>query len=211
MALNYTTLQSTVLAEAKRANLTSEVVTCIRKCEGMIRRELLGYELQDTLDESDRSANGIYNAPSYMHYVQHIFTTNAQGEEYPLEKVGLGNIKGLMANAPLLHYAVYGSFIEFRGVPATDKEMTVHYIGHPAPLDTTSSNALLTDHEVIYTAGTRFYLEADYVEDADVAQQQLDIFNAAVKGLNDKIRRKLGGGTQSWGYNLGNYKTQRGY
>lgn len=211
MALDYTTLQTEILAVAKRPTLTSEVVSCIRRAEGMIRRELLGYELQATIQESDRVSNGVYNAPSYLHYVQSISTTDADGDEYPLNRVGLNNIYRLSASASLLEYAVYNDFIEFRGVPATDKEMRCNYIGHPAPLDVTSTNALLTDHEEIYISGALFQLYAGYIEAAELAQGQLDIFNNAVDGLNMAIRRKLGGGVRSYGYNLGNLRTQRGY
>ena len=168
MALNYTTLQTEILAVAKRPTLTAEVTGCIRRGEGMIRRELLGYELQSTLQEANRSANGVYNAPAYCHYVQSIFTTDADANEYPLNRVGLANIYRLSAAASLLEYAHYADFIEFRGVPATDKEMRVHYIGHPAPLDLTATNALLTDHEEIYISASLFQLYAGYVEGAGI-------------------------------------------
>lgn len=211
MALNYTTLQTEILNVAKRPTLTTEVVSCIRRAEGMIRRELLGYELQVTLDESSRNSAGVYNAPTYLHYVQSISTTDADANEYTLKPVGLNNIYRLSAAASLLEYAVYGDFIEFRGVPATNKEMRCNYIGHPAPLDVTATNDLLTDHEEIYISGALFQLYAGYIEAAELAQGQLDIFNNAVDTLNAAIRRKLGGGVRSYGYNLGNLRTQRGY
>lgn len=211
MALDYTTLQTEILAVAKRPTLTSEVVSCIRRAEGMIRRELLGYELQATIQESDRVSSGVYNAPSYLQYVQSISTTDADGDEYTLNRVGLNNIYRLSAAASLLEYAVYNDFIEFRGVPATGKEMRCNYIGHPAPLDATSTNELLTDHEEIYISGALFSLYSGYIEAAELAQGQLDIFNNAVDKLNTAIRRKLGGGVRSYGYNLGNLRTQRGY
>ncbi len=211
MALSYTTLQTEILSIAKRPTLTSEVVSCIRRAEGMIRRDLLGYELQATMQESDRVSNGVYNQPTYLHYVQSISTTDADANEYVLKNVGLNNIYRLSAAASLLEYAVYGDFIEFRGVPATNKEMRCNYIGHPAPLDVTATNALLTDHEEIYVSGSLFQLYAGYVEALDLAQGQLDIFTNSVTRLNEKIRRKLGGGVRSYGYNLGNLRTQRGY
>lgn len=211
MALNYTTLQTAVLAIAKRPSMTIEVVECIRRAEGMIRRALVGYELQATIDEDDRSDEGVYNAPAYALYVQHVFTSTSGRASYPVTRVGLGNIRRMRASAEVLDYAHYGAFMEFRGVPATDQEMEVHYIGHPAPLTDTATNALLTDHEEIYTAASLFQLYSGYTEDLELAQSQLDIFTNATESLNEVIRRKLGGGIQGPGYNLGNILPSGGY
>jgi hypothetical protein len=211
VSLTYSTLQTAVLTISKRPTLTTEVVECIRRCEGRLRRELIAYELQATLAEVDRSSGGIYTAPAYCLQVQDIFTTDALSRSYPLENVGRVNIRGLVATAPVLHFAHYQSVIEFRGVPATDQEMTVNYFGHPAPLATTDTNALLDDHEGLYIAGALFELYSDYTEDLELAQAQLDKFNHDIDELNKAIGRKLGGGVTAAAYNFGNVKMSGGY
>lgn len=211
MSLTYTTLQSECLTIAKRTELTTEIVECIRRAEGMLRRQLIGYELQATLDEDDRSSDGVYTAPSYATFIQNVFTSTASLASYPLNRVGRGNIRRMTASAPVLDYAHYGSVIEFRGVPATDQEMEVHYIGQPAPLTVTATNALLDDHEDLYISGALFVLYSDYTEEIELAERQLEKFNGHVETLNETIRRKLSGGIVMPGYNLGNRMLTRGY
>jgi hypothetical protein len=210
--LNYGTLQTEVLTIAKRAAMTAEVVGAIRRCEGMIKRKLVGYELQATLAESDRSSAGIYTEPTGCMFVQHIFTDDAQSRTYEIERVGHANIKQLVSTAQVLNYAHYETFVEFRGSPATDQNMVVHYIGHPTAFASDSdNNVLLDEHEDIYISGSLFQLYSGYTEDLELAQGQLDIFTDAVETLNDSIRRKLGGGIVAGGYNLGNLHSSRGY
>ena len=210
--LNYGTLKTEIGLVSKRAALTTEITSCVRRCEGMIKRKLLGYELRETLTESDRSSEGVYAEPTGCLFVQHIFTEDANDRSYEIERVGHANIKQLKKSSLPLHYAHYESVIEFRGSPATDKSMICHYIGHPVVFSSDGdTNVLLDEHEDIYISGSLFQLYSGYTEDLELAQAQLDIFSDAIDTLNDSIRRKLGGGIVAGGYNLGNLHSGRGY
>jgi hypothetical protein len=133
------------------------------------------------------------------------------GREYTLQDAGLVNIKRLPATADALQYAVRGSLIEFRGVPATDWTANMHYFGYPVPFDEdTDENSLLTDHEELYVAGGKYFLFL-HTQDFELADKALDGFGLAVATLNAQVGRKLGGGATVGAYNLGNRSTGSSY
>lgn len=207
MSLNYTTLQSEVLAEAVHAELTVEVVSFIRKCEAMIRRKVRALELRTTLVEADRDTGGIYNLSGQVLEIRRVYTSDAVNGA---ENVGIAGIRLLDVTAPVIHYAVSGQTIEFRGVPETDAEMELVYRGWPDPLATTATNELLTNHEDIYVSGTLFYLYK-YTQDLELAQGELSVFKDAVDALNKATGRLTGGGSILPAYNFGQIRVGRGY
>lgn len=207
MSLTYTTLQSTVLEEAVHAELTTEVVGFIRKCEAMIRRKLFALELRTTLDETDRNSGGIYNLSGQVQEVRRVYTSDAVNGA---ENVGIAGIRALDATAPVLQYAVSGQTIELRGVPGTDAEIELIYKGWPDPLATTATNELLTNHEDIYVCGTLFYLYK-HTQDLELAQSELSTFTDAVDALNKATARLTGGGSVMPAYNFGQIRVGRGY
>lgn len=207
MSLNYTTLQSEVLAEAVHAELTTEVVSFVRKCEAMIRRKVRALELRTTLVEADRNTDGIYDLSGQVLEIRRAYTSDAVNGA---ANVGIAGIRLLDATAPVLHYAVSGQTIEFRGVPATDAEIELVYRGWPDPLATTATNELLTNHEDIYVSGTLFYLYK-YTQDLELAQTELSVFKDAVDALNKATGRLTGGGSILPAYNFGQIRVGRGY
>lgn len=210
MSLNYTTLQAAILAQAARAELTTEVVEFIRRCEAMIRRELDAYEVRTTLDESDRSSSGLYNLSGQVKEVRAVYATASDGSTYQLENVGVRRIRELPATADVQQYAVSGQQIEFRGVPGTDAELELVTLGWPDPLATTASNSLLTNHEDIYLYGSLFHLY-QYTQDLELAQSALDTFGDAVEKVNRAHARLNGGGSIAPAYNFGHVRIGRGY
>lgn len=201
--MNYGQLKTAVLADAHRPDLSTEVAGFIRRAEGMIRRELVGYELTATLDESDRDADGVYDLPSNVLVLRAVFTTSAAGHSYPIENVGAPSIRNYSTSAPVLHYAVRGAQIEFRGVPATDQELELHYFGHPAALSADADeNTLLTDHEALYLEGALFYLYK-HTQDLELAQGALDTFSDTIEKLNQAHGRKVAGASNAGAYNFG--------
>lgn len=210
MSLNYTTLQSTVLDYAERGDLTTEVVGFIRLAEGMIRRDVKAQETRFTLDEDDRSSLGVYNLPDSIQEVRVVYGTGANGSTYAMENVGVVGIRQLPANADVQHYAVTGSTIEFRGVPATDEEMVVIGFGWPEELATTATNDLLTDHEALYVYGALYHLYL-YTQDLELADKARQIFDEAAEKLNRQIGRKTGGGSVLPAYNFGHVTVGGGY
>lgn len=209
MPLNYTTLQTAVLNNAARADLSAECPDFIRLCEGMIRRDVRAFETRTTLDEADRVADGVYTLPDTIQEVRAIFAP-IDDDSYALQNVGLPAIRTLAASADVRYYAIVGSTIEFRGVPAADSEFEIIGIGWPDPLDTTATNALLTYHESLYVHGSLFHLY-NYTQDLELAQIALRIYTDAAKALNEQISRRIGGGAIMPAYNFGHFTTGTGY
>ena len=209
MSLNYTTLQSTVLAYSARADLSAEAPGFIRLCEGLLRRELRAQETRATLVEADRSSDGIYNLPATIQEVRAIWASD-NDDQYTLENVGLHGIKTLAASSDPRYYAVSGNTIEIRGVPATDSEFEIVGLGWPVPLETTPTNDLLTYHEALYIYGTLFFLYT-YTQDIELATNAYQNFSDAVRKINSFVGRKIGGGSILPAYNFGQVSTGRGY
>lgn len=212
--MNYGELKTFILADAHRTDLSETgdtgAVGFIRRAEGMIRRELIGYDLTATLDEDDRSSNGIYDLPSGVAQIRTI-TGTYSGEEYELDEVGLSSIKNLPDTVVPQIYAVHANTVEFRGVPATDAEFTVNYFGQPTAFsDDADENDLLTDHEIIYVSAAKFYLYT-HTQDRELAKDEFDLFRDAVEKLNEAKARKVGGGGSIGGYNLGNFRVGSAY
>ena len=210
MSLNYTTLQSTVLAQAARADLTTEVVQFIRMAEAMIRREVKAFEVRTTLEEADRSSGGVYNLSGQVQEIRGIWGTASDGTSYTLENVGLAGIRSIESDATPLYYAVSGQTVEFRGVPATDASFDLVVFGWPDPLATTSTNSLLTNHEDLYVYGTLFHLY-NYTQDLELAQAALSVFLDAADKVNQLNGRLIGGSSIQPAYNFGQISTSTGY
>jgi len=210
--MNYGQLKTAVLEHAHAPELTAEVAGFVRLAEGLIRRELRAYELAYTLDESDRVALGVYTLPATLLEVRAIYATDAAGETFALENVGVVGIRNALATSPVLSYAVRGdNTIEFRGVPATDAELEVLYLGHPVAFSADGDeNDLLTNHEAIYLYGALHYLYT-WTEDLELAGAARENCLDAIEKLNQQIGRKIGGGSVVPGYNLGLYNAGSGY
>lgn len=210
MSLTYTTLQSTVLAQAVRPELTTEVLQFIRSAEAMIRREVKAYPVRGTLVEANRSSGGVYNLSGQVQQVLAVMADDSQGNEYGLENVGIAGIRELPSDADVQHFAVLGQTIEFRGVPATDASLPIIYMGWPDPLDTTATNDLLTNHEDLYVYGTLFHLY-NYEQELQLAQSALSIFENAADSLNELNDSRAGGGSIMPAYNFGHVTIGKGY
>ena len=210
MSLNYTTLQSTVLAQAVHAELTAEVTQFIRMCEAMIRREVRAYEVRTTIGESSRVALGVYNLSGKVQAVRAIYKAAADGSTYALENVGLQGIRMIPATADVMYYAVSGQTIEFRGVPGTGVSMEAVHHGWPDPLDVTPTNDLLTNYEDMYVYGTLFHLY-NFTQDLELAQSSLSVFLDCADKLNQANGALIGGGSIMPGYNFGHIRMGKGY
>lgn len=205
--MTYAELKAAVLADCHRPDLTAEVAGFVREGEGMIRRGLkYSLPLSATLDESDRVSEGVYTLPSGLLIVRAVYTDDApEGAE----QVSLASIRVLPASAPVLKFCVIGDTIEFRGVPGTDEEIELQYMGMPAALSADGdTNDLLTDHETLYKSAASFYLYK-HTQDLELAQGELDTFTAALDQLNEQQARKLGGATIAPAYHFG--PVTRGY
>jgi hypothetical protein len=199
--MNYGELKQAILDDSHRADLSTHVARFIRQCEGMIRRDLTGYLINTTLTDSDRVSAGLYNVPGRLLMVREIRLQGRQGDG--LVRVGPGHIRRLDSTADVVQYAQNGdSTIEFRGVPAATDIFDLLYYGTPAPFsDDADENDLLTDHETLYMAGSKFFLY-QHTQDRELAGDELQIFNGVVEDLNAKIARQIGGATIAPTYNF---------
>lgn len=206
--MTYATLKTDLAAFSHRTDLTSVIPTFVALAEGMIRRDLVGYELTATLDETDRSALGVYNLPTGVSVIRAVYDE----DEVPLENVGTNQIKSVADDSDPQYFTVLGEQVEFRGVPATDAEFTIRYFGVPAALsDDADTNALLEDHYALYLYGALFFLY-QYTQDVELAQGALDTFTNTIETLNDAHGRKVSGASAfNAGYNFRNLPRRGGY
>jgi hypothetical protein len=205
--MNKGELKTAILTDCHREDLTAEADRFVREGEGLIRRGLkYSVPLTVTLDETDRVSEGVYTLPSGLLIVRAVYTEDApEGAE----QVSLASIRSLLATAAVVKFCVVGDTIEFRGVPGTDEEIELNYMGMPAALDGDSdTNDLLTDHETLYKSAASFYLYK-HTQDLELAQGELDTFTAALDALNEQLARKLGGATIAPAYYFG--PIYRGY
>ena len=201
--MNYGDLKTAILDDTHRADLSADAARFVRQCEGMIRRDLVAYLVRATLTDSDRvtAGEGLYNLPARVVQVRDIKLTGRQGDD--LQRVSPGQIRRLDATADVLQYCQNGDgTIEFRGVPGAADEMEVLYYGTPVPFSSdTDENDLLTDHETLYMAGSKFFLYL-HTQDRELAQDELQIFNGIVSDLNEQVARKIGGASIAPAYNF---------
>lgn len=209
MSLDYTTLQSTVLDQAKRADLSSQCPQFVRSCESMIRRRVQALESRITLDESDRVSEGIYTLPSSVQEVRAVYGT-VNSTPIVLQNAGPLGLRSIAATDPAIAYAISGHTIEFRGVPGTDSEFELVTFGWPDALATTSTNELLTNFEDLYVYGTLFFLYS-YTQDLELAQIALDVFADVVKHVNKLSQRITGNQVPAPMYNFGQVVTGSRY
>lgn len=138
--MSYADLQTAIIEDTHRADLTSLVPRFIRLGEGLIRRDLKAYELTATLTDSDRVSDGIYTLPGTVVDIRTIHVTGRQGDS--LQRVMPGHIRRLSSSADVVQYCQNGDdTVEFRGVPGAAETLEVRYFGIPAPLASTPRTA----------------------------------------------------------------------
>jgi hypothetical protein len=199
--MNYGDLKQAILDDTHRADLSAFVPRFVRECEGLLRRQLTGYLLTTTITDADRVSEGLYSLPVRTLVIRHIMLQGRQGDA--IQRVAPGAIRRLDSTADVLQYAQYGDgSIEFRGVPGTSEIFDILYFGTPAPFSADGDeNELLTDHESLYIAGSKFFLYL-HTQDRELANDELDIFNGIVGTLNEKIAREIGGANVTPTYNF---------
>jgi hypothetical protein len=199
--MNYGELKTAILADTHRTDLSSHVARFVRQCEGLIRRDLKAYLLSTTLTDSDRSSGGVYTLPSRELVIRDIKLQGRQGDG--LQRVSPAAIRRLDSTADVMQYCHNGDgTIEFRGVPGASQVFDLLYYGTPAPFsDDADENDLLTDHETLYMAGSKFFLYL-HTQDRELASDELDIFNGVIETLNEQVARQIGGANIAPVYNF---------
>lgn len=201
--MNYGDLKTAILADTHRPDLSAHVERFVRQCEGLIRRDLKAYLLHETITDSDRvyAGGGLYNIPARCLEIRQVTLQGRQGDA--LQRVAPGVIERLDTTAPVVQYVELGNnTIDFQGVPGSNDIFDILYYGTPAPFASDSDeNDLLTDHETLYMAGSKFYLYL-HTQDRELASDELDIYNGVIDTLNEQIARKIGGANVAPSYNF---------
>lgn len=200
--MTYADLQTAIIEDTHRADLTSLVPRFIRLGEGLIRRDLKAYELVANITDSDRitAGEGLYNLPGTLVNIRSLHVVGRSGDA--LHRVSPNSIRRLDASTLPAQYTQHSNgTIEVRGVPSASTVLEVRYFGIPAPLATTPTNTLLTDHEGLYQAAATYYLYL-HTQDRELAQDQANTFDAIMERINEFAARKIGGASVAPAYNF---------
>lgn len=199
--MNYGELKTAILDDTHRSDLSTHVARFVRQCEGLIRRDLTAYLLNTTITDSDRVSEGLFNLPVRVLEIRHISLQGRQGDS--LQRVAPGQIRRLDLTSDVVQYCQNGDgTIEFRGNPGSADVFDILYYGSPAPFSSDSDeNDLLTDHETLYMAGSKFFLYL-HTQDRELAEDELNIFNGVINTLNEQMARKIGGANIAPAYNF---------
>ncbi len=199
--MNYGELKQAILDDTHRADLSTHVARFVRQCEGMIRRDLSAYLLTTTLTDSDRVADGVFTLPTRTLQIRDLRLQGRQGDG--IIRVAPGQIRRLETTTDVVQYCEYGDgTIEFRGVPGSAEVFDLVYYGTPAPFSADGDeNDLLTDHESLYMAGSKFFLY-QHTQDMELANAEASLYDAILGDLNEQIARKIGGAVVAPSYNF---------
>ena len=199
--MNYGELKTAILDDTHRADLSSHVARFVRQCEGLIRRDLTAYLISTTISDSFRVSDGVYNLPARLLEIRSISLQGRQGDA--IQRVSPGVINRLDSTADVVQYCQNGDgTVQFSGVPGTSDVFDILYYGTPEPFANDSDeNELLTDHETLYMAGSKFFLYL-HTQDRELASDELDIYNGVIDTLNEQIARKIGGANVAPSYNM---------
>lgn len=201
----YAQIKTLILDTAHRADLSAYVAGFVSLAEAMIKRDLRASTYSTTLDETDRVADGVYTLPSTLLEVRSLRIAHSTHFD-TLEQVSPQQIATIASTLPVQWFAMLGSTVEFRGVPATDTEIELQYFGHPVALSGASDVLVLDD--ALYLYGGLFNLY-QFTQDVELAQGALDTFQDALAKLNEQAGRKLGGASVRPAYWFG--QVTRGY
>ncbi len=205
--MNYGELKQAVALQTHRttSQYAALIPDFIRQGEGMIRRELTAYSLAAVLDDTFRSAPGspVYLLPGPLAQIRVLIYNDARNGR-ALQKTEPAGLTTTDIQSPPQVYAQYDpNTIEIRGNPATGATFNLLYFGLPAPLvNDADTNELLTDHETLYLAASKFFLY-EYSQDLELANAQLDLFNGVISSLNEFYDRMIGGQRVEQNYNFG--------
>lgn len=203
--MTFAELKQLILDTAHRADLSAYVAGFVERAEKMIRRDLRAATYSVTLDESDRVAEGVYTLPSTLLEVRSLRLAHSTHFD-TLEQVSPQQIATIASTLPVQWFAMLGSTVEFRGVPATDTEIELQYFGYPTALSGDSD--VLTLDEDLYVYGSLFHLY-QFTQDLELANAALETFQDALAKANEQAGRKLGGASVRPAYWFG--QVTRGY
>lgn len=200
MSYTYSDLRADIVSDSKRSDLFTETPRFIRLAEGLIRRDLTAYELTATLTDADRVTDGVYTLPTGFQQDRSVHVVGRTARA--LNRVSANQSRVYEPSADVVQYTIHGDgTIEFRGVPSESDTFDLRYFGMPEPLETTATNALLTDHEGLYLSGALYYLYMNE-QSTELAGAQAQTFDAIMERINEMMKRRLGGNASAPLYNM---------
>ena len=206
MAYDYAALQADLLVAGKRPDYAgAKVQRFIAEGEVRIREKCEGYPLSTTLTDANRSGvtSGIYTLPNPTRIVQvrHVIPLSNAGTA-PLDAADetLVAVHGSDSNVSMYCLRPDGTLV-IAGVPGAGVTYSVNYIGLPVELAITSTNQLLTDHQLLYLNAALISLHRE-TREPDIAQFCSNEFNDLVANINRKIKKLLGAPRATAPYNV---------
>lgn len=195
MSLDYTTLQAQIVSDTHRTDLTARVPDFIRQAEGVINRRLRCKEMLKRVDLTDTDRvtadEGFYNLPAdFLEWRSFFIEGNYQRQLTP---VSLAQLRTYSKGSRVDWFTVISDGeVEFRGVPSTSDIIELVYFARPDALTVTSTNDILTRHEVIYLSAAKSALYT-FTQDLELASVHGQIADDAIDALNDATDEMLGG------------------
>ncbi len=207
---NYGELKQAVLDDTHRQDLSIRVDRFIQQGEGMIRRTLTAYPFTESLTDTNRvdPDGAVYQLSAEANIIRSVDYVTNRPTSLSLAKVTPQALRTTSTQIEPTVYAQYTkNLIEFRGLPETGAQFDVLYFGIPAALlQDSDTNELLADHPMLYLAGAKFNAYV-WLQDRELAADELEIFNGVVDTLNEQTDRQLSGEQVADTYNFGGGST----
>ena len=195
MSLDYTTLQAQIIEDTHRTDVAAKVPDFIRQAEGVIYRRLRCKEMIKRVDLDDTNRvtadEGFYTLPVDFLQARSFFIEGNYQRQ--LQPVSLAQLRTYRKGSNVDWFSIISdSEVEFRGVPSTADVIELIYYARPDSLDVTSTNDILTRHEVIYLSASKSALYT-YTQDLELASVHAQIATDAIETLNEQSESMLGG------------------
>ncbi len=196
--MNYLELQTAIRTDSHREDYAiADIKRFIQQGEALIALRLEGYFLTATINETNRILEAAYSLPSKVTLMRTVLYNNC-----PLKQVDETLVAQYRALTEPVAYCMRDSTILFAGVPPTDAAFTLNYFGMPAALAADGdTNNLLNDCPQLYIEAAQVYLYKR-ARNLELSSAMLQSVVSDIRDLNQKMKKKLGGGQSANAYNV---------
>jgi hypothetical protein len=196
--MNYLELQTAIRTDSHREDYAiADIKRFIQQGEALIALRLEGYFLTATINETNRILEAIYSLPSKVTLMRTVLYNNC-----PLDQFDETLVAQYRSYTDPVAYCMRDSTILFAGVPPTDAEFTLNYFGMPAALAADGdTNNLLNDCPQLYIEAAQVYLYKR-ARNLELSSAMLQSVVSYIRDLNQKMKKKLGGGQSANAYNV---------
>lgn len=196
--MNYLDLQTAIRTDSHREDYAiADIKRFIQQGEALIALTLEGYFLEATIAETARVVEAVYTLPSKVTLMRTVLYNNC-----PLDQVDETTIAQYRSYAVPVAYCMRDTTILFAGVPPTDASFALKYFGMPAALvNDTDTNNLLNDCPQLYIEAAQVYVYKR-ARNFELASAMVQSVADAIRNINRKTKKKLGGGQSAGAYNV---------